>query len=216
MGTQGETPDDLTSIHVRRATEGDAQSLEWLVARFDAFIEAHVRFRLGVSATGAGLIRDLVNEAWLVTLPKISSLRPRDGRWAPVLVKYLGTTVTFLCNNQLRRSIREQKRAPQKPAETGSPADAMDRLPADSVGVITRVVRDDALQHVRDCLQRLSERSREVLILRLMEQRGNQEIAATLGIPPNTVAARYRRALADLRQCLPGSLFDEIWGADVD
>ena len=43
----------------------------------------------------------------------------------------------------------------------------------------------------------------DVLVLRLLEQKDNQEIARVPGIRANTVAARYRRALEELRRCVP-------------
>ena len=46
-----ETPpdngDQLTTFHVRRAREGDAPSLEWIVNRFAPVLLANARYRLG-------------------------------------------------------------------------------------------------------------------------------------------------------------------------
>ena len=46
-----ETPPDngeqLTTFHVRRAREGDAPSLEWIVNRFAPVLLANARYRLG-------------------------------------------------------------------------------------------------------------------------------------------------------------------------
>jgi len=50
----------------------------------------------------------------------------------------------------------------------------------------------------------------EVLVLRLFEGLGNQAIARSLGVPANTVAVRYRRALEHLRARLPESVFEEV------
>ena len=47
-------------------------------------------------------------------------------------------------------------------------------------------------------------------MLRLMEQLRNVEIAQLLGIPPNAVAIRYRKALERLRAILPADVFEEI------
>jgi DNA-directed RNA polymerase specialized sigma24 family protein len=65
---------------------------------------------------------------------------------------------------------------------------------------------------LRNCLAGLAEDKRDVLVLRLMEHRTNQEIATLLGIPANTVAVRYKRALEQLRAELPPGLYDEICG----
>jgi DNA-directed RNA polymerase specialized sigma24 family protein len=49
-----------------------------------------------------------------------------------------------------------------------------------------------------------------VLVLRLIEQRSNVEIAKMLGVPRNTIAVRYRRALEKLRSALPPSVFADV------
>ena len=53
---------------------------------------------------------------------------------------------------------------------------------------------------IEAALQRLPGEQREVLVLKIWNELTFEQIAATLDIPPNTAASRYRYALAALRK----------------
>ncbi|HKB56629.1 MAG TPA: sigma-70 family RNA polymerase sigma factor [Lacunisphaera sp.] len=61
---------------------------------------------------------------------------------------------------------------------------------------------DDAerRQEIEAALQHLPVEQREVLVLKIWNELTFEQIAETLGIPPNTAASRYRYALAALRK----------------
>jgi RNA polymerase sigma-70 factor (ECF subfamily) len=61
---------------------------------------------------------------------------------------------------------------------------------------------DDAERRleIEAALQSLPIEQREVLVLKIWSELTFEEIARTLGIPPNTAASRYRYALAALRK----------------
>ena len=61
---------------------------------------------------------------------------------------------------------------------------------------------DDRLEHA---LQSLSAQQREVVALKLDGELTFEEIGAALGLSPDTVASRYRRALEKLRERLGGA-----------
>ena len=69
-----ETPpdngDQLTTFHVRRAREGDAPSLEWVVNRFAPVLLANARYRLGKGLSKIYDPEAIVNDVWAVALPK--------------------------------------------------------------------------------------------------------------------------------------------------
>ena len=134
---------------------------------------------------------------------------PREGRHAPVLVKFLGSTVLGVCNNFLRRRAREAARIRGQGADRPS-LDPLAALPAQTRGVLSRVLHKEDKGVVEQCLDSLPEDQRNVLVLRLMEHRDNQEIGALLGVAPNTIAVRYKRALAALREKLPRELCAEL------
>jgi RNA polymerase sigma-70 factor (ECF subfamily) len=210
-----QSPPDATSIHVQRAIGGERESVAWVVAHFQPLVEAQVRLRLGPHGSPQD-VEDLVAELWLVVLRRLGELEPRGGRYAPVLARFLGTTALQLCNNHLRKRIRRGRTAsaPKPRAGDGSSSPPVfDGLPGDTTGVVSQVALLEVRDRIRRCLEELTPAKRDVLVLRIMEQRTNQEIAEILGLEPNTVAVRYKRALEDLRALLPAGVFDGLWEA---
>ena len=206
--------EDLTSIHARAAVRGEHESLAWIAERFDPFLEAQVRMRLGTSGARHDLVRDVVNHVWLVFLQKAATLRSREGHYAPVIAKFLSTVALHECNNAMRRLLRERARGDGAADDTSSAGqDPLDLQARDSLGVVTRAVQGELHARIEDALESMGERQRELILLRLFEQRSNVEIADSLGLKANTVAVQYRRALEALRRVLPPSFRRELTGA---
>jgi RNA polymerase sigma-70 factor (ECF subfamily) len=201
---------DLTSIHVRSAIGGSQEGLAWVVGHLQPFLEAHIRRRIGAATRNDHDVADLAEDTWVVTLQRLQQLEPRDGRYAPVLVQYLNATATNLCNNFLRRRIRERTRRTDGVSPTPSERPSMDHLAAETRGVLSRLQASEQCRLIEQCLATLPDGQREVLVLRLFEGLGNRAIAGNLGVPANTVAVRYRRALEHLRSRLPASVFEEV------
>jgi RNA polymerase sigma factor (sigma-70 family) len=203
---------DATSIRVRRAVSGDRESLGWIVAHFEPFVIAQVRIRLGSAAPRGEDIRDVVDEVWLATFRKIGDLRARDERLTPVLLKFLVTTSFNVCNNYLRRVIAERGRQGTRPAPARSPSmtPSIARIAARQAGVPTEASWREISEKIGAALDLLQPDKVEVLVLRLIEQRSNADISALLGVPRNTVAVRYRRALEKLRAVLPAGIFSDV------
>jgi RNA polymerase sigma-70 factor, ECF subfamily len=97
---------------------------------------------------------------------------------------YLFRAVRNTCLNQ-RRALSRRAAGP------GGPAPAAFTAPNG---------RDGLARDLEDALQELPREQREVVVLRVWGQMTLDEAAAVLGIPANTVASRYRYALAKLRQ----------------
>ena len=193
-----------TSLHVQRAVDGNSESLGWLVARLSPLLVAQVSYHLGPQLRRLYEPEDLVNEAWLVLLPKLGTLRPRDGRLTPVVLRFLTTTLLHKLNNLLRAQARtEPVEAPG--TDWGEEARADPRS-----GVVTQAVRAELRGTVSSCIEQLDERDREIIVLRGIEQQDTQTVAVVLGLTPKAVSVRYLRALRRLRQQLPGSVFEEL------
>ncbi|MFO0981159.1 MAG: sigma-70 family RNA polymerase sigma factor [Planctomycetota bacterium] len=200
--------DDDTSLHVERAVRGDGSSTAWLVAHFQPFVQAQVRLRLGGRARRED-VEDIASDVWVIALKRLGEIEARAGRFAPVLVRFLGTTALQSCNNFLRRQIRRGM-PDRAPAREDDERPRMDDFSAHTRGVVTIAAGQEVSRLIAACLDRLEADKRDVLVLRLMEQRTNQEIAAILKIPANTIAVRYRRALEALRGALPKKVLAEL------
>jgi RNA polymerase sigma-70 factor (ECF subfamily) len=75
-------------------------------------------------------------------------------------------------------------------------------LAASGTSPSRQMVRDEQRERVRTALAALSDRDREVLVLRHLEQLSTAEVAAVLGITPGAVMTRHTRALDRLRVLL--------------
>ena len=193
-----------TSIHARRAIEGNAASLEWLVARLSPVLVAQAAYRLGSALRVRHDPEDLVQDAWLVALPRLPTLQVLHGRAAPALLKFLSSTIRLRVQNMLRQQLREG------PHPQPGPAALLDAIACDASGVVTQALRRERRDQIAQRLEELEPRDREILLLRGIEQLPTRTIAMLLELSETAVAKRYERALARLRQQLPGSLFDEL------
>lgn len=189
-----------TSVHVRRAADGDADSLAWLVERLSPLLSVQAEYRLGPLLRGLYDPEDLVNETWIVAMAKIGELGLDADRSTPVLLRYLSTSLLNCVRNLVRKHARA---AGAVPVESAAPA-------AEQTGVMTRVTRTEHRETVRAALADLDEADREILVLRGIEQQPNKTIAMLLGLGPSAVSMRYQRALERLRGRLPDSVFEEL------
>lgn len=195
-------PHAVTTLHVQRAIDGDGVSLAWLVARLSPLLRAQAAYRLGPELRALHDPDDLVQDVWLLVLPRLSSLQPRAGRITPVLLCYMATALLHRVRNLSRKYL------------TGKPVVAdLERVAAPAhlgTGVVTSVVRRERNDEVTRCLQAMAPADREILVLRGIEQQSTRMASLLLGVGEDAIAKRYQRALARLRQALPRSVFDEL------
>jgi RNA polymerase sigma factor (sigma-70 family) len=213
--TQPSSPDDkqaTTSFHVRQAREGNRSSLEWLVKKFSPLLLAGARYRLGRVLGALYDPEDIVNDVWLVALPKLPGLADRDGRYTPVLLKFLSTTLLYRVNNLVEKHIRGKPCKESAAASAGDTtgADPVDRLADDRTGIVSRMLRREEVDVVSAALERLEAKDREIVILRGVEGQPYKEIEVLVGRDAKVLAVQYQRAIEKLRGKLLGSVFDEM------
>lgn len=193
---------DLTSLHIARARSGDSQSREFLVDRFGPVLLAQANYRLRGKLRSLCEPEDLVQEVWVTVLPRLPDLNARDGRWTPVILRFLATTLVRKVNHLLRKRIAV---AHDNPVPSHAPGSA-----AQQPGVVSHACRREQWTTVCTAIEQLSADEQELLVLRGIEQLSNQEIARKLGIQDYEATRRYQRALARLRTSLPESVFAEM------
>ncbi len=198
-----------TSLHVRRAIDGDLEATGWLVERLSPWLLAQAGWRLGPALRRLYDPEDLVADAWAVALPRLPELPARDGRHAPVLLRFLATAITHRVNNLVKKHLRTAH-AGDAPAPAESATAALARLPAPIAGIVTAAVRHEARDRVHAALEDLEAVDREIILLRAIEQCENRTVAPLLGITPEAAAMRYMRALRRLKERLPGTILEEI------
>jgi RNA polymerase sigma factor (sigma-70 family) len=213
VGAHHESPRDAaanTSFHVRRAVSGNAESLAWVVARLTPLLLAQAEYRLGPVLRAHYEPADLVQDAWLVALPRLPDLVAREQRLTPVLLRFLSSTLVYRINNLARKHLKGEVH--QRPAEQPAESAVLANLPADQTGAVTQAVRQEHRDLVVGLLQELEEKDREILILRGIEQLPNATVAVMLGLSPDATTMRYGRALKRLRAKVVASVFDELEG----
>jgi len=208
------SPADLTTYHVRQAHGGDEESLRWLVARFTPLLLAAAAYRLGPRLRGIYGPEDIVQDAWTVALPRLGDLVPRAGRYTPVLLKFLGTTLILRVQHLMRKHIREARKPAAGPPDSEAPEgeDQFRSLPARQTTLLRRLIRRERRDLVTSALERLEERDRGIIILRGIEGQPYREIGILLKEDAKSLAVRYQRALEKLRRELPRSVFEELSG----
>jgi RNA polymerase sigma factor (sigma-70 family) len=196
-----------TSIHMRRAGQGDRTSLEWIVVRFTPLLLVQAKYRLGPRLRTHCEPEDLVQDVWALTLPRLAGLCDREARVTPVVLKFLSTALLYRVNDLLKQQVRRSTCAVEGADAKPRP---VSELPAQTSGVLNSVIRREQRDSVTIALEELDDPDREILILRGIEQNINGTVATLLSLAPNTVSMRYRRALDRLRERLPQSVFDEL------
>ncbi len=203
LGPAGET-----SYHVRLACEGDRQSLDWIVEKLSPLLLASARYRLRRSLRSVCDPEDIVQEVWLTTLPKLKDIECREGRYTPVLLKFLSSTLLHKLSNIFQKHIKGKPRRAQAPPDGGE--EPLDSVKSDWTGVITRVLRKEVGEAVTSSLEQLSLEDLELAVLRGIEQHSYEDIAILLKQPAKSLAVRYSRILKKLRARVPESVFAEL------
>ena len=164
--------------------EGAEERRAVLIELFEAEGRALVRLaRIFTDDTNAA--EDLVQEAFIRLYRSMSGIQDMGKSAA-----YLRSIVLNLCRDHNRRGLMSLRHL-----QTSVDLAAVDR-PDDLV------VRTEQQAEVIDALLTLSLRQRECLVLRYYSDMSESEIAATLGISPNSVKTHCRRGMESLRDAL--------------
>lgn len=155
------------------------EDFETLLAAHRGAVERYVRFRLPAAADAD----DVLQEVWLAAYRRFGQLKNQDAFKAWTL------------------SIARNKCADWFRREAGRPEISLDALPEQD-----RPNGGDAADErlaVRDALERLDLRDRELLYLCFWEELPRAEIARQLGVPVGTVKSRLHAAKGRFRDQYP-------------
>ena len=188
---------DQTSVHVRRAVDGDSIALSWLFERFGPLLVAQARYHLGALASRIDCA-DIVQDVWLRTIPRLVDLIPRNGRMTPVLMRFLSQTNRHTCFQILERELG----APNEPAS--SMADARMATGLDEI------LRSEVACSIRDAFAALSHDDHKIQVLVAIEQLTLDEAARVLGITKEAAKKRYGRSMRRLRELIPKAVLNDI------
>ena len=177
---------------IRAFRAGDGSAMEALFGRYR---RAVFGWLLRMSQD-EGEAEDLHQEVWLKVIRGI------DGYSSGSFRAWLWRVVRNAAADRARKHVAE----PILDAPVAEGADAaafVDQVPDDTVvSALTRMEEAERKAAVREAVDGLSRRLKEVVLLRLNGELKFQEIADILGLPIGTVLGRMNLALAKLRQAL--------------
>jgi RNA polymerase sigma-70 factor (ECF subfamily) len=199
------TPQPDTEDLLRQADRGDASAREGLLARHRDRLRKMIAWRLDRRLAARVDPSDVVQEVLAEASRKMDRfLRERPLPFFPWLRVLAGEHLAALHRRHVRargRSVlREEPGLLHLPDE--SAAELAARLVTSSTSPTQRVLKEELRQRVRQALERLPERDREVLVLRNLEELSVADTAAVLQISPGAAKVRHLRALERLRTLL--------------
>ena len=177
---------------IRAFRTGDGSAMEVLFGRYR---RAVFGWLLRMSRD-EGEAEDLHQEVWLKVIRGI------DGYSSGSFRAWLWRVVRNAAADRARKHVAEP--ILDAPVEEGADAVAfVDQVPDGSViSALTRLEEAELRVAVREAVNGLSWRLKEVVLLRLNGELKFQEIADILGLPIGTVLGRMNLAVAKLRQAL--------------
>ena len=178
---------------------GDLAALERLLQLHRPYLNRLVRMRIEPALNARVDASDVVQEVLLAIANGIDDFirkRPTSFRiWArrKVLDELIAQRRQHV--GALKRSVLKE----QNLSNVSSFEIARKLMTNTPSKILSRI---ELQQQVYGLIEQLSEKNREVLVLRLVEELSNSEVAEVLELPPATVQKRYGRALLKLHQRL--------------
>jgi len=184
-----DTPLETTIALLDRVKSGDAHALSQLVERSLPPLRRWARGRLPRWARGLDDTQDLVQDAVLRTLPRLTSFEAR----------HPGALQAFLRQAVANRIIDEVRKVNRRPGMVELPDNEPDPAPSP----LEEAIGHERFERYEAALQTLKPADREAIIARIELQQSYEEVAIALG-KPSADAARVAvtRAVARLVEAM--------------
>ena len=174
----------------RRARQHDPEALNAVVDAYAPRLFG-LLYRLTASRDTA---EDLLQETFLRVVRKIGEYEHR-GRFEAWIFRIAAN----LARDHARRARSRGKFSTLDVDPGGDTAGSPEPADEEQAGPGQRLIEQEDARRLDECLQRLTEPEREIILLRHFSELSFREIADTLGVPLGTALARAHRALARLR-----------------
>jgi RNA polymerase sigma-70 factor (ECF subfamily) len=188
--------DDLTSQDDRALVEAalrDRNAYAHLVRRYEPPLMRYVRRLLGPGADSA---EDVLQEAFIKAFINLNDY-DRSRPFSPWIYR--------IAHNEAMNFLR--KRRIQPPVIGGEDGRLILERLRDGT-LLNENTGPDRINKIATALNGLDQAYRDVLVLRFLEEKGYDDIADILRLPPGTVATRIRRGLARLKVLLQSASVD--------
>jgi len=186
-----DAPLETTISLLARAKDGDSSALDQLVERSLPPLRRWARGRLPQYARGLGDTQDLVQDAVLRTLPRLSSFEAR----------HPGALQAFLRQAVANRIIDEIRKVNRRPSIGELP----DTQPDTGPSPLEQAIGREGFERYEAALQQLKPADREAIIARIELQQSYEEVAIALGKPSaDSARMAVTRAIARLIAVMSG------------
>lgn len=189
-----------------RLQRGDREALGELLCAHADRLRRMIQVRLHPKLLGRVDPDDILQESYLAAAQRIEHFR---GDTATAFFVWLRAVTQQTLVDATRHHLLTKKRSAgaevsleTRGGSTHSTASLGQRLPGDITTPTRAAVRAEFAEQLELTMARLSERDREILLLRHFEELTNNEAAAVLGIHKATSTNRYLRALRRLEAAL--------------
>ena len=207
MADRVETPDAGQSLALARA--GDADAFCRLTEPLQSRLLRQAAALSGDLSTAEDLVSETLVEAWNSLARYAESCR----------------FSTWLYAILLHRHQKWRRRARSRPVplawmpyfERANLLERQENVPAPDPSPAEDAARNETTACLRECIARLPEKYRQILLLRFFEDASLPDMARVLGCPLGTVKSRLFNARCQLRdklkRRLPAEVFSD-WGLD--
>jgi RNA polymerase sigma-70 factor (ECF subfamily) len=196
-------PPDTDEL-IRQSARGDDAARQDLLARHRGRLRRMIGVRLDRRLLARVDPSDVVQEVLMEAHNRLGDyLRDRPLPFYPWLRQIAWQRLLKIHQHHHARKRRVTHEGPPLlDLPDASVGDLAERLAASGTSPSRHALRQELRLRVREALGRLTERDREVLVLRYLEQMSLAEIAAVMGSTEGAVKSRHARALLRLQALL--------------
>ena len=166
----------------------DRNAYAQIVGRWQPVLSRYLRRLLGQSVEAT---EDVLQEVFIKVYVNLNDYDP---------TRPFGPWIYRITRNEALSFLRKRKAEP--PMVTGEDAQLIIERLSDGVDVQETAERMRIEEKVRGAINQLDLRYRDVLVLRFLEDKGYDEIAEIMQVPPGTIATLISRGTKQLRSAL--------------
>jgi RNA polymerase sigma-70 factor (ECF subfamily) len=175
-----------------RARQGDAQAFCLLLEPLQTRLLRQAAALAGDLSAAEDLVSETLVEAWK-SLPRYNE------------ACRLSTWLYAILLHRYQKSLRHARSRPMSLAaltasEDQELRDQQENIPGPDLSPVEAAAQSEALFQLKQCIERLPEKHRNVILLRFFEDASLPDMAAVLGCSVGTVKSRLHHALEKLRK----------------
>ena len=197
-----------TSGLVRRALAGDESATGELLTKYRAPLRRMIAIRMDARLKARFDPSDIVQSVLFEAAQKmVVACKNQPERFYPWLRQLAWDQLARLQRDHVhtqKRSVNREDLPWRASVADESMMQLAEQLAAKQLGPHSRAVREELRSRVREALEQLPVKDREVLVLRFLERLNIADAAAALEISESAVKSRQFRAIERLSQLLGG------------